>query len=362
MLRGEGFGAVYRGCLMPSENSPKFELPKKLEKILAALATNYAQKNEPILQRLLVNSRYYVEENTEYDNWDMGQYGHTIHFDAPSELYQLIINDLHEVEDKLCKAINRIANCPGEWISKVLIELQEDASLQDWREKSGVLLPRGQVATIESEEKLRRIWEPGHLRVFLSHKAEYKEKATALKNACFSSGLSCFVAHEDIEPTKEWQAEIELALFSMEAMILLMTEKFHDSNWTDQEIGVAIGRGVPIISIRLGIDPYGFIGKYQALSGHEKKLEVLAIELFNLLFSNPSLKARVTEGLVVRFEKSATYSQANMLIEHLKKIEKATPELIKRLEKAGENNSQVRDAFDVKRELPSLLKRLKNTG
>ena len=79
-------------------------------------------------------------------------------------------------------------------------------------------------------------------------------------------GISCFVAHSDIEPTRTWQKEIEKALFSMDVLIALMTEDFSDSNWTDQEIGVAIGRNVLILPIRMGADPYGFIGKYQAIS------------------------------------------------------------------------------------------------
>jgi len=31
-------------------------------------------------------------------------------------------------------------------------------------------------------------------------------------------GISAFVAHVDIDPTKEWQDEIEAALFSMDAL------------------------------------------------------------------------------------------------------------------------------------------------
>ena len=52
----------------------------------------------------------------------------------------------------------------------------------------------------------------------------------------------------------------------MDAFVALLTEGFHDSLWTDQEVGFALSRGVPILAVRLGKDPYGFIGKFQALS------------------------------------------------------------------------------------------------
>ena len=80
-------------------------------------------------------------------------------------------------------------------------------------------------------------WQPGMLRVFMSHLAEYRAFAGALQAALEQRGISAFVAHNDIEPTKEWQAEIELALKTCESLVALLHPEFHKSNWTDQEIG-----------------------------------------------------------------------------------------------------------------------------
>ena len=67
----------------------------------------------------------------------------------------------------------------------------------------------------------------------------------------------------------------------MDALVALLTENFHDSNWTDQEVGVAIGRDVPVITIRMGTDPYGLMGKWQALSGcHFSKSDDMAAKIF----------------------------------------------------------------------------------
>ncbi|MGY2982675.1 hypothetical protein ACVI1K_000022 [Bradyrhizobium sp. USDA 4508] len=44
-----------------------------------------------------------------------------------------------------------------------------------------------------------------------------------------------------------------------------MTKGFHESNWTDQEIGFALGRGVMVVAVNLGRNPYGFIGDMHAL-------------------------------------------------------------------------------------------------
>jgi hypothetical protein len=60
-----------------------------------------------------------------------------------------------------------------------------------------------------------------------------------LKEELGRFGVSAFVAHEDILATRKWQNEIENAHRSMDAFAALMTDDFHDSDWTDQEAGFA---------------------------------------------------------------------------------------------------------------------------
>ena len=140
-----------------------------------------------------------------------------------------------------------------------------------------------------------RIWNNGSFRIFLSHKAEYKVKTAKLQEELAAYGIDSFVAHNDIEPTREWQDEIENALHTMDVLVALMTEGFQNSNWTDQEIGFALGRKKQVIAVRMGTDPYGFIGRYQAVTAtwdnatdgivkalmkHEKMIDIY-IELMN---------------------------------------------------------------------------------
>ena len=49
---------------MGDERESEFELPRKLEKLIAFLATSYRQRDKRVLQRILVNSRYYVQEES----------------------------------------------------------------------------------------------------------------------------------------------------------------------------------------------------------------------------------------------------------------------------------------------------------
>ena len=106
--------------------------------------------------------------------------------------------------------------------------------------------------------------------------------------------MSCFVAHKDIHPTKAWQDEIENALASMDALVALMTENSHDSDWTHQEVGFAFARGTPIIAVQLGKDPYGFIGKFQALS---RSWLSAAEDIVNVLIKNDRMFSAFIQAL-----------------------------------------------------------------
>jgi hypothetical protein len=111
------------------------------------------------------------------------------------------------------------------------------------------------------------LWGDCKLRVFISHLSRDKKKAKALAKELKSYNASGFVAHIDIKPSDEWLKTIESALESMNVLLALVTEGFKESDWTVQEIGFALGKGVPVLAIRNGMDPFGFFGKWQAIQG-----------------------------------------------------------------------------------------------
>jgi len=90
--------------------------------------------------------------------------------------------------------------------------------------------------------------------------------------------------------------KIEQALVSMDLLLALVTDGFRDSNWTSQEIGFALGRGVPVISIRNGMDPFGFFGKKQAINGNGKRASEIAGDVTEIISKIPNL----TEKLITK--------------------------------------------------------------
>ncbi len=130
-------------------------------------------------------------------------------------------------------------------------------------------------------------------KLFISHMAEQKLKATRLKECLVDYGIVSFVAHEDIAPTLEWQTEIEKALQTMDAMVAVHTEGFKTKFWCQQEIGFALGRGTKLISLRMGEDPAGFISKHQALTRGKKTAEAISSDIVSLLESDERTKEKI---------------------------------------------------------------------
>ena len=174
--------------------------------------------------------------------------------------------------------------------------------------------------------------------MFLSHKSEVKKETAILKDALRLFGIAAFVAHEDIHPTKVWQDEIENALATMDGFVALMTEGFHDSNWTDQEVGFALARGVPIIAVRLGAVPYGFLGKFQALSS---TWATAAEDIAKVLIKHD----RMFSAYVQAVRDCTSFDDGNRLSRILSDIKTLNAQQIDELVSAYNENGEVRGSF-----------------
>lgn len=142
--------------------------------------------------------------------------------------------------------------------------------------------------------KAPRNWpDDSQFRLFISHVATQKEKASRLRECLAEYDISGFVAHEDIHPTAEWQIEIERALLVMDAFIAIHTPGFSKSFWAQQEVGFAVARGVKIISLKMGEDPTAFISKHQALPRLTKNAEQIAKEIKEVLLADELTKERL---------------------------------------------------------------------
>lgn len=202
-----------------------------------------------------------------------------------------------------------------------------------------------------------RIWTSGCFRLFISHTATHKRAATALKDMLRVYGVTGFVAHEDIEINLVWQEEIESALASAHALLALLTDDFHGSKWTDQEIGWALGRGLRVLSVNVGALPYGFLGKFQAFGpgkiGADTKMEAIAeLVLDTLVRDYPS---RVSRSMALALGTARSFKEASALLKRLRVAPHADAEMIQGVEAAFRENGECSGLFDAERRRDLLL-------
>jgi hypothetical protein len=199
-------------------------------------------------------------------------------------------------------------------------------------------------------------WKDGWVRAFISHVSEKKIDAHSLKISLERYGIHGFVAHDDIEPTKEWQDEIESALRTMDVFIALLTPNFVNSKWCDQEVGFALGLRTPFVAVSCGALSHGFLSKVQVLKVDLANANVAAEKIFGVLKKNEQLTQKLGCALVSRIEVAGSFDEANRISKIILDHPKFDARDIDRLERLPEKNSQVAGAF----EFASALKAAKS--
>lgn len=193
--------------------------------------------------------------------------------------------------------------------------------------------------------------------MFISHLAAEGGRATQLKTALDGWGLDGFVAHLDIDPGAQWADEISTALGGCDVLVALCTEGFRESAWCDQEVGWALGRGVPVIPVRVDLSPYGLLGSTQAVRWSRSSPDAAAVakDILMVLIRDPRMAARAIDAMVGRLERAESFARANALADKLVELRaRLTAAQLQRLERASEENEQVKYAYSVPPALVTL--------
>lgn len=201
-------------------------------------------------------------------------------------------------------------------------------------------------------------WRPGELRLFMSHLAVHQAYVSRVADYLEDWGVSAFVAHVSIEASEEWQAVIETALLTSDAVAVFLHNGFKESNWCDQEVGFAMARRVPVLPLNIELNPYGFMGKLQAERCVGLKPRQVGDKIVHWLVRTPSAQAAMAEGLVKSLEGAPSYDHARAVYGMLTEIPSYTPAQLQRLDAACRSNGQVLDANLSGTPIPELVRAL----
>ena len=314
-------------------DDPQYEFPVKADTVANTLSELYRHQNNNMMCEILDNSSPRIEL-IRSDSWKGGTDYYTLFLELPLKLFASIEKNITKLETAIASTLPRLLGNTG---SSELSSVQISATLEPGTKTNKSIFP------IDVEH----LWQNGKLKLFLSHISTHKKLVSMLKAELLEYGISSFIAHEDIEPTREWQKEIQLALHSMDALVAILTSDFHGSLWTDHEVGFALGKNTLVIPVRAGLDPYGLLGKIQALSGQLSQPSFLASKIVDLLAKNNKTEAIMRESLVYAIENARWYTTSINASRKLTNQKIFTSEQIYRLEKACKTNDQVYKANGV---------------
>ena len=212
----------------------------------------------------------------------------------------------------------------------------------------------------------RGIWGDNPVRVFISHRHEDAAFASAVNEILRERhGIDAFVAHQDIAPSAAWRATIRHALSTCHFLVSILHEKFHDSQWCDQEVGWALGRDIPVMPVRrqphVGQRFDGFMEEHQDLLLAAKYGDgqyYLAQQILESVVDDPRTKTIGLSALVESFVHAGSYDRTRAMWVQIEKQPWLTADHLRRLEYAVQTNDQVYDANCDGVEVPVLVKAL----
>jgi hypothetical protein len=309
--------------------------PKPAAEVVATLADIFEHQGRTEVVELLVNAHAWFD-NTDYDNWNAGTYIWALRLEVPVPIFAPAEPRLPQIEKEITDRLKYFSRLDSSHFLK-------EATISPITPGAAVVGQR--IAPADTE--VRRLWPDKRFRLFLSHVSKHKLAVSKLKDELELFGISAFVAHEAIKPSLEWLKEIELALRSMHALLALVTPDYHASVWTDQETGWAFGRGVLVVPVRLGVDPYGFAGKVQGITGDLEHSKTLAKSVFETLLANPQTHGEVRRSFVTALCGSGSFNQSIMLRDYIPEIADFTDEEKAAMREACEKNTQVEQAWKV---------------
>lgn len=298
-----------------------YYLPRKLPAYLLRLDREYARTQSALQREIIQNCRAIAIEGTNFDNYNGGTTGHDARLYVPMEVHEKIpLSRLDKVADGICSDLNQLTQqVPDEYFRAVILEV-DDENDPDYQRA----IPFSARPPINPETL--SFWKPGQIRLFITHRDNDKAGANELADALSAYGISSFVAHDTIKPMKEWRREILKGLETMEMMLVYLTDKFADSIWTQQEVGYALGKGIPLISLKLqGKDPPGFIDNVQAQRGSIDDPASSAASIYRLISEELGAKERLSDGLVAAFIASEDFYHARYRFDRMAaNVEKLT--------------------------------------
>jgi hypothetical protein len=327
-------------------SEPIFEIDTAYQFYMSLLVKHLENKGQYKVAKLVKQSGFRIHSGYDYDNLDGGTYGHKVTLIVNSDIFLDII-DFRDKYDEIIKIeLNKIYIKENEYIAAINI-IPADGTFNILNQTISVYTQNK--LPLVTDVDLDRIWgNKIGLKIFISHRDIDKKEASLIQSKLLKFNICSFVAHEDIKATEEWIKEILKALQSMDIFIAYITNEFFNSKWTNQEIGFALGRNIPIIPIKNKINPDGFISILQAKPYNETKF---TLDFFSLLLDSQiihtDIRSKLINCLITSLENSCSWNDSEIIFRAFNHINTMKNEQIDKIIEYFNKNNNISECIYV---------------
>ncbi len=204
---------------------------------------------------------------------------------------------------------------------------------------------------------------------FISHHHDDVAIANELASMLRVFGMQGFLAHRDLLSGAEWREELKLRLGEAKLMVAVLSPNYIVSDWTDQEVGYAVARGIPILPVSAGAVPYGFIGHIQAVrwgdeaaegdnflgSGRHWSRAQLAERKGNIGKALIRIGAINRPDIIASLVTSPSWDDTRALLACIGNLDDLSPSETQVLASAAASNNEVYNCTEAKQTFPAHL-------
>ncbi len=128
--------------------------------------------------------------------------------------------------------------------------------------------------------------------------------------------------------------------------VVLLSSKFRNADYTNQEVGIAIYLKKKIFPISIdGTMPYGFMSKYQSSKFNIKNIDKETIRLSELFRRVVDGTLREIDEIILELRYAGSFSEANTISRELSAYSDFTDGQLENIAEAYNVNYQVRDSW-----------------
>ena len=182
--------------------------------------------------------------------------------------------------------------------------------------------------------------------VFLSYGKDDTNAATIVHEGLKNMGIDCFFAPDDLSVGQDFRIKLMEKIKSCATIVVLISQHYHTSVYTDQELGIALGLDKRIIPICLDETiPYGFLDGIQCICCNGASVSTQMDKLEEAILQYTGYEKTQVDFYIEHIRVSSSWEEAGYWAQKIKDNVLFSTSQVNTIADAVIRNDQVRNSW-----------------